>query len=165
MSMQSFKVSEGGTFLKEQDNWNHTVPGLGLSHGCGSAALLNAAAENKAKHAVSNCQRAEKARTTQTRRIGRLNTQRFIKLADGGRILNCDVTGQNIMNAEDTFGPERGSLKGKTVRKACIYFSMMSLLRIAWDLVEPTAKNALSQFRLLRRRCREPGLKMHSYSK
>jgi hypothetical protein len=58
-----------------------------------------------------------KARQTQ-KRIGRPSTKRYIELANGGRILNCDVTGQDIINAEDIFGPDVGSLKGKTVRKA-----------------------------------------------
>jgi Reverse transcriptase (RNA-dependent DNA polymerase) len=74
-------------------------------------------AENKAKYTVSDYQRAEKARTIQ-RRIGRPSTSRYMELATKGRIKNCDVTRQDIINAEDIFGPERGSLKGKTVRKA-----------------------------------------------
>ena len=39
-----------------------------------------------------------------------------MELANKGRILNCDVTRQDIINAEDIFGPDHGSLKGKTVR-------------------------------------------------
>jgi hypothetical protein len=85
--------------------------------GSGSTILLNTVAENKAKYTVSDYQRAEKARTIQ-RRIGRPSTPRYMELATKGRIKNCDVTRQDIVNAEDIFGPERGSLKGKTVRKA-----------------------------------------------
>jgi hypothetical protein len=44
-------------------------------------------------------------------RIGRPSTKRYMELANGNRILNCDVTGQDIVNAEDIFGPDIGSLK------------------------------------------------------
>jgi hypothetical protein len=74
-------------------------------------------ADNKAKYTVSDYLRAVKARTTQTR-IGRPSTSRYMELANGNRIKNCDVTGQDIINAEDIFGPELGSLQGKTVRTA-----------------------------------------------
>ena len=78
---------------------------------------MNTVADNKAKYTLSDCKRAEKARTTQ-RRIGRPSTGRFLELAENNRILNCDVTREDILNAEDIFGPEKGSLQGKTVRKA-----------------------------------------------
>ena len=65
----------------------------------GSTILLNTAAQNKAKHAISDHKRTETARTTQAR-IGRPNTDRHIQ-----------VTGQDIVSAEDAFGPERGSVR------------------------------------------------------
>jgi hypothetical protein len=83
--------------------------------GSGSTILLNAVAMNKAKHTVSDYQAAEKARTMQ-RRIGRPSTQRYMELISKGRIRNCAITRQDIINAEDIFGPDLGSLKGKTVR-------------------------------------------------
>ena len=42
----------------------------------------------------------------------------YLELASKGQILNCDVTCQDIINAKDIFGPDHGSLKGKTVRQA-----------------------------------------------
>ena len=68
-----------------------------------STILINTVAENKARYTLSEYKRAEKARTIQ-RRIGRPNTPRFIVLAEKGRIKNCDVTRQDIMNADDIFG-------------------------------------------------------------
>jgi hypothetical protein len=41
-----------------------------------------------------------------------------LELANKGRIINCDVTRQDILNAEHIFSPDTGSLKGKTARKA-----------------------------------------------
>jgi hypothetical protein len=85
--------------------------------GSGSTILLNAVAMNKARYTVSDYQAAEKARATQ-RGIGRPSTQRYMELISKGRIRNCAITRQDIINAEDTFGPDLGSLKGETVRKA-----------------------------------------------
>jgi hypothetical protein len=41
-----------------------------------------------------------------------------LELANKGKIINCDVTRQDILNAEHIFDPGTGSLKGKTIQKA-----------------------------------------------
>lgn len=45
------------------------------------------------------------------RRLCRPSTAKFIEIV--GKALNCFVTRQDILNAEDIFGPDIGSLKGK----------------------------------------------------
>jgi hypothetical protein len=107
-----FKQSEHGLYYFDMRSARQ---GHELSHGYGSTILLNTVAQNKAKYTASDYLRAVKARTIQ-KRIGRPSPKRYMELANGGRILNCDVTGQDILNAEDIFGPDIGSLKGKTVR-------------------------------------------------
>jgi hypothetical protein len=40
-----------------------------------------------------------------------------LELANKRQIINCDVTRQDILNAEHIYGPDPGSLKGNTFRK------------------------------------------------
>jgi hypothetical protein len=96
-------------------------------------------AENKAKYTVSDYQRAVKARTIQ-KRIGRPSTKRYMELANEGRILNCDITRQDILNAEDIFGPDVGSLKGKTVRTASEVVRSGGLVPIPATIMEQYRK-------------------------
>jgi hypothetical protein len=111
-SIRIFKQSEHGLYYYDM----RTPMGRGLSRGNGSTILLNTVAENKAKYTVSNYNRAEKDRTIQ-QRIGRPSTKRYLELAKKGRILNCNVTQQDIHNVKHIFGPDHDSWKGKTVRK------------------------------------------------
>jgi len=46
--------------------------------------------------------------------IGRPSTQDLINYVDKNLIPNCPVTRQDILRAEDIFGPNIGSVKGKT---------------------------------------------------
>jgi hypothetical protein len=55
---------------------------------------------------------------TKQRRIVRPSTKRYLELANKGWIINFNDTQQDILNAEHIFGPDIGSSKGKTVRKA-----------------------------------------------
>jgi hypothetical protein len=47
--------------------------------------------------------------------IGRPTTKSFIKIVNNNLLPKCPVTQQDIIAAEHIFGPDIGSLKGKTV--------------------------------------------------
>jgi hypothetical protein len=49
--------------------------------------------------------------------IGRPTSAEFAKIVGLNLIPNCPVTREDIINADKIFGPDVGSLKGKTVRR------------------------------------------------
>jgi len=48
--------------------------------------------------------------------VGRPSTEDFIKYVEGNMIPNCNITRQAILRTEVIFGPNLGSVKGKTTR-------------------------------------------------
>ncbi len=78
--------------------------------------LITTVENNKSKLSAYDYNQAEKARALQ-RRIGRPSTRDFIRYVATNLIPNCPVTIQDIKNAEFIWGPDIGSLKGKTVRE------------------------------------------------
>jgi len=65
------------------------------------------------KYTVREYSNAKKARELQNI-IGRPSIQDLIKYVDKNLIPNYPVTRQDILRADDIFGPDIGSLKGKT---------------------------------------------------
>jgi hypothetical protein len=82
-----------------------------------SFAMLNTVAENKDKYTIDAYSRAQLARKIQIM-IGRPSTKEFIKIVENNLLPNCPITRRDIQAAEDIFGPDVGTLKGKTVRRA-----------------------------------------------
>jgi hypothetical protein len=81
-----------------------------------SAAMVNTVADNKSNYTNRMYERAMLARHIQ-KLIGRPTSAEFMKIVSLNLIPNCPVTRDDIANAEKIFGPDIGSLKGKTVRR------------------------------------------------
>jgi len=80
------------------------------------AIMVNTVDSNKSKYSVRQYSSAKKACALQDI-IGRPSTKDFIKYAEGNMIPNCNITRQDILWAEDIFGPNLGSVKGKITRR------------------------------------------------
>ena len=78
--------------------------------------LVTTVDDNKSKYTNTDYSRAELARRIQ-RMIGRPSTRDFLHFVDNNLIPNCPITRDDILAAEHIFGPDLGSLKGKTVRR------------------------------------------------
>ena len=100
---RTFKQSARGLFYMD------TTPGTGTT-------LVNTVAENKSNYTNRDYSRAELARQIQ-KRIGRPSTRAFLKIVENKLLPNCPITREDILAAEHIFGPDVGSLKGKTVHR------------------------------------------------
>ena len=78
--------------------------------------VIETVEDNKTRYTNAEYDRAKLAREIQIK-IGRPSTRDFIKYVTNNLLPNCPVTKRDIVAAEDIFGPDVGSLKGKTVRR------------------------------------------------
>ena len=78
--------------------------------------LVNTVADNRSKYNNRNYSQAVLARQLQEL-FGRPSTQTCLRTIANNLIPNCPVTRKDVLAAEDIFGPDVGSLKGKTVRR------------------------------------------------
>jgi len=123
---QHFAVSydshqnNGGFMMTRKDGtvrvFKKSIAGL---HYCDTVeyetTLINTVSENKARYTERAFRQALLARRLQNI-IGRPSTRDFSKIVEGNMLRNCPVTKADILAAEDIFGPNLGSLKGKTGR-------------------------------------------------
>eukprot|EP00957_Ditylum_brightwellii_P190731 14520309-Ditylum_brightwellii.AAC.1 len=78
--------------------------------------LVSTVANNKTKYSPCDYSRAVAARNLH-KTIGRPSLKPYLDIVDNNRLMNCPFTIDNIIVAEDIFGPEIGCLQGKTVRR------------------------------------------------
>jgi hypothetical protein len=83
----------------------------------GGELLVTTVADKRSKYTNREYSQAVLARKLQ-RMIGRPGTQQFLRIVENNLLPNCPITRSDILAAEDIFGPDVGSLKGKTVRRA-----------------------------------------------
>ena len=107
------------TLTKPDGNMREFVltKGLYVSKMTKGVVMVSTVADNKRKYTVADYTRATVARKLQII-MGRPSTKELLRLVDGKLLANCPVTRLDIMAAEDIFGPDVGSLYGKTVRRA-----------------------------------------------
>lgn len=109
---RKFKQSENGLFYLDAREANEDVmvdmPGT---------VLVNTVEDNKTKYTNAEYKQAELARKLQNI-IGRPSARDHLNIVKGNLLKNCPFVREDVMAAEDLFGPNLGSLKGKTVRQS-----------------------------------------------
>jgi hypothetical protein len=104
-----FVKSSGGLYHFDTDNGGRTQHKGGVT-------LVNTVDDNKVRYNKADYLQACKAMELQTK-IGRPSTREFIHIIKNNLLPNCPITHLDMLAAEDIFGPDLGSLKGKTVQR------------------------------------------------
>ena len=78
--------------------------------------LLSTVADKKSNYTASAYRQAVLAHKIQ-KMVGYPSTRDFMKIMDQNLIPNCPIVRSDIVAAEDLFGPDVNSLRGKTVRR------------------------------------------------
>ena len=87
-----------------------------MRHVKNNVTLVTTTKEKMDGYTKKACERAELARHIQ-KTIGRPSTKDFLEIIEKGGIVNCPIDKSDILAAEDIFGSDIGSIKGKTTRR------------------------------------------------
>jgi hypothetical protein len=118
-----FRASEGGLYFLDTEQ--------------SATVMVNTVADNKVNYTNEDYLKAVHARELQIK-IGRPSTKDFVRIVTSNQLPNCPVTKADILAAEHIFGPDVGSLKGKTVRRRP---------HLAKPTVEPLPPQIMSRYR------------------
>jgi hypothetical protein len=104
-TMFEFKQSESG-LLYYYDLASNKHKGV---------VMVDTVASKKSRYTNEDYSQAVLACQLQIR-VGRPSTKDFLQIVARNQLPNCPITRDDILAAEDIFGPDIGSLKGKTTR-------------------------------------------------
>ena len=106
-----FMEPDGSTHIfKQSSRWLYY---LNIGKEC---CIMNIVEDKKSEYTINAYKCATIARELQ-RTLGRPSRWDFINIIEANLLQNCPVTKQDILIAEDIFGPDIGALKGKAVHK------------------------------------------------
>ena len=108
----ALKKGGGLYFMDTADNHESNVKTNLQVH---STSMVSTVTNRKQGYSSRDIARADLAKRVQEI-IGRPSTIDFISIINNNSLPNCKVTVQDIKMAEDIYGPNLGSLKGKTTR-------------------------------------------------
>ena len=100
-------------------------------------SMVNTVADNRSRYTSRDYSRAIFARKLQGI-IGRPSDRTFKDIVNRNLLPNCPINSRDINAAADIFGPDIGSLKGKTVRRAIPHVAErivdvpLSIMRLYW---------------------------------
>ena len=117
----TFDSADGTGFTVHKEDGTTRVfkpskKGLSFSDVKSDVVLINTVDSIKNKYTVKEYSNACKALSVQNI-IGRPTTKDFVKYIEMNLLPNCPINKSDILRAEEIFGPNLGSLKGKTIRK------------------------------------------------
>jgi hypothetical protein len=95
----------------------------GINSDASNVALITTVEDNMAKFSQRDVARASEARKLM-RILGRPSQQQFLEMLEKNQLPNCPVTRRDAVIAHHIFGPDVGSLKGKTVHRPGIPVSL-----------------------------------------
>ena len=121
----TYDSDNGNRFLVHKDNgtarvFEQSARGLfymDVKNQGSEVSLVTTVSDNSDSYTQQDYSRAVLARKFQ-QIVGRPSTRTLLRIVDENLIPNCPVTREDILAAEHIFGPDVGSLKGKTVHRS-----------------------------------------------
>ena len=111
----SLQVSKGGCcyYFNRDKQFNIYICDLNSMVSKPKLMLVTTVNDKMKKYTVRQVKQAELAREYQ-RKLGYASPGQLVKLIGQGKLVKSDITAQDVVRALDIWGPDLGSLKGKT---------------------------------------------------